>query len=107
MRVLRDWGNWDDVYVHIKLFDSLDDAIKKWKIMLKRDLIAIFYNDENRNTELGIENLLKEITLEHGWKLVVEDCYSIYYDPDKMNYSYYDYNDDYESHMDILDLPIT
>jgi hypothetical protein len=24
-----------------------------------------------------------------------------------MNYSYYDYNDDYESHMDILDLPIT
>jgi hypothetical protein len=34
--------------------------------MLKRDLIAIFYNDENRNTELGIENLLKEITLEHG-----------------------------------------
>lgn len=107
MRVLRDFGKWDDIYSHIKLFAELSDAITEWNIMIKNDLRNIFYNDDKRNTELGIENLLKEIMLEHGWELVIEDCYSIYYDPDKMDYSYYDYNDDYESHMDILDLPVT
>lgn len=107
MRVIRDFGKWDDSYCYIKLFELLDNAMKEWNAMVRRDLRNIFYNDENRKTELGIENLLKEITLEHGWELVVEDSYSIYYDPDKMDYSYYDYNDDYESHMEILDLPVT
>jgi len=106
IRVLRDFGKWDDIYSHIKLFESLDDAIKERNIMIKNDLRNIFYNDEKRNSKLGIENLLKEILIEHNGELEEQDAYNIYYDPDKMTYTYLDYNDDYESNMDIVELPI-
>ena len=40
-------------------------GIKEWNAMVRRDLRNIFYNDEKRNSDLGIENLLKEILIEH------------------------------------------